>query len=343
MKGDLSAGAEHTFNQLHDQMLGYDRNMLQKVQVTGGYLQNEWQNEQLSILVGGRLEQHNMLDRPVFSPRANLRYTPLSNTILRLTYASGYRAPQAYDEDLHVGAVGGEVSLITLDDNLRPEYSHSLSGSADLYHQFGPIETNITLEGFFTQLNDVFTLVENGHDAQGNLLLTRTNSSGARVMGVNIEGKVGYHKEFMLQGGITLQKSQYIEDFAWSDNPSIKPQRRMFRTPDHYGYFLLTYKPLHSLTLSINGKATGHMLLQHYAGYIAEDQEKETENFLEIGVKVAYEIHLYKHYTLELNCGVKNILDQYQPDLDQGMNRDASYIYGPALPRTYFAGANLKI
>ena len=89
----------------------------------------------------------------------------------------------------------------------------------------------------------MFALVENGHDAQGNLLLTRVNSSGAQVAGVNIEAKAGYRKMVMLQGGYTLQSSRYREDFAWSENPAIAPQRRMFRTPDQYGYFLVSYTP----------------------------------------------------------------------------------------------------
>ncbi len=343
LTGDVSVGAEYTYNRLHDRMLGYGRDMVQQVNVGGAYVQNEWKNDRVSLLLGARLEKHNLLDNLVFSPRANLRYTPIEDIILRLTYASGYRAPQAYDEDLHVGAVGGEVSLISLDPGLKPEYSHSISGSADLYHRFGWWETNLTLEGFYTRLNDVFALVENGHDQQGNLLLTRVNSGSAYVAGVNLEAKIGYRKTFLLQGGYTIQRSRYVDDFAWSENPNIAPQRRMFRTPDHYGYFLATVTPLHDFTIAVNGKLTGSMLVQHYAGYVAEDEEVETRGFCELGVKLSKEFHLYKHYTLELNGGVKNLLNQFQPDLDKGMNRDAAYIYGPALPRTWFLGLNLKI
>ena len=68
-----------------------------------------------------------------------------------------------------------------------------------------------------------------------------------------------------------------------------------------------------------------------------------TDRFFEMGLKVACEIHLYKNYQLELNCGVKNMFDEFQRDIDRGMNRDASYIYGPALPGTWFLGLNLKI
>ena len=343
MNADLSAGAEYSYNQLRDQILGYDRNTLQRVHLGGGYVQNEWKNKQWSILVGGRLEQHSLLDKPVFSPRANIRYTPIDPIILRVSYASGYRAPQIYEEDLHVGAVGGEVSLISLDENLKPEYSHSISGSIDMYKRFGKWDLNLTLEGFFTQLNDVFTLVENGHDAQGNLLLTRTNASGARVAGMNIEAKVGFGHLLTFQAGYTYNHSRYIEPLQWSENPNIAPQRRMFRTPDHYGYFLCNIEPVEHFHIVTNGKVTGNMLVQHFAGYVPEDEEVTTPTFFEWDIKLCYDIPLYKHYTLEINAGVKNILDQFQSDLDKGMDRDAGFIYGPATPRTFFAGINLKI
>ena len=343
MNADLSAGAEYSYNQLRDQILGYDRNTLQRVHLGGGYIQNEWKNKQWSILVGGRLEQHSLLNKPVFSPRANIRYTPIDPIILRLSYASGYRAPQIYEEDLHVGAVGGEVSLISLADTLKPEYSHSISGSIDMYKRFGKWDLNLTLEGFFTQLNDVFILDENGHDAQGNLLLTRTNASGARVAGMNIEAKVGFGHLLTFQAGYTYNHSRYIKPLQWSENPNIAPQRRMFRTPDHYGYFLCNIEPVKHFHIVTNGKVTGNMLVQHFAGYVPEDKEVTTPTFFEWDIKLCYDIPLYKHYTLEINAGVKNILDQFQSDLDKGMDRDAGFIYGPATPRTFFAGINLKI
>ncbi len=341
MPADLSAGIEYSFNQLHDQILGYNRNLWQTVHLYGGYVQNEWKNTQWSILIGGRLEKHNLLKKPIFTPRASVRYTPIKDLILRVGYASGYRAPQTYDEDLHVGAVGGEVHLISLDPNLKEERSHSATLSIDWYKSVRKWDINFTAEGFFTQLNNVFALREDGHDEQGNLLLTRVNASGARVAGVNVEGKIGYGRLFTLQLGYTYEQSRYIEDFQWS--PTIAPQRRMFRTPDHYGFFIVNVHPVKGLNITTNGKVTGNMLVQHYAGYIPQDEEVETTPFFEWDIKLAYEIPLYKNYTLEISAGVKNLLDQYQKDLDKGMNKDASYIYGPFTPRSYFIGLNLKI
>lgn len=341
MKGDLTVGAEYNYNGLNDRMLGYHRELNQKVHVVGVYAQNEWKNDQWSVLVGARLEKHNLLTKPVCTPRATFRYTPVEGLVLRAGYSSGYRAPQAYDEDLHVAAVGGNVSLITLDPNLKPEYSHSATLSADWYHQWGKWELNLTAEGFYTYLQDVFFLREDGIDPAGNILFTRTNAPGAWVGGLNVEGKLVYGQWFTFQIGYTFQQSRYTVAQQWSAD--VSAQKRMLHTPDNYGYVLLDVHPVKDFTISINGKATGSMLVPHLAGYIAQDEETLTPSFWDLGIRLAYDVHLYKHYCLEISCGVKNVLDQFQKDLDKGPYRDAGYIYGPSIPRTYFAGLALKL
>lgn len=341
MQGDLTVGAEYNYNGLNDRMLGYHRELNQKVHVVGVYAQNEWKNDQWSVLVGARLEKHNLLTKPVCTPRATFRYTPIEGLVLRAGYSSGYRAPQAYDEDLHVAAVGGNVSLITLDPNLKPEYSHSATLSADWYHQWGKWELNLTAEGFYTYLQDVFFLREDGIDPAGNILFTRTNAPGAWVGGLNVEGKLVYGQWFTFQIGYTFQQSRYTVAQQWSAD--VPAQKRMLHTPDNYGYVLLDVHPVKDFTISINGKATGSMLVPHLAGYIAQDEETLTPSFWDLGIRLAYDVHLYKHYCLEISCGVKNVLDQFQKDLDKGPYRDAGYIYGPSIPRTYFAGLALKL
>ena len=344
MQGDLTVGAEYNYNGLHDQMLGYNRDIQQNVHVIGAYAQNEWKNEQWSALVGARVEKHNFLRTPVVNPRATLRYTPVDGLVLRAGYSSGYRAPQAYDEDLHVAAVGGAVSLISLDPALRPEYSHSATLSADWYRSFGNCEINLTAEGFYTYLQDVFFLREEGQDAAGNILFTRTNAHGAWVGGLNLEGRFNCQLStlnFQLSLGYTFQQSRYTVPQQWS--AVVPAQSRMLRTPDNYGYLLFDIEPVKDFTISLNARATGSMLMPHLAGFVAQDEEVLTPAFWDLGLRLAYDIHLYKHYCLELSAGVKNILDQYQRDLDQGPLRDAGYIYGTTIPRTYFIGVALKI
>lgn len=218
MPSDLTLGAEYNFDGLKDVILGYDRHFKQDVHIGSFFFQNEWKSKQWGFLVGGRLDKHNLVDNIIFSPRANLRYNPTDNLNFRLTYAGGFRAPQAFDEDLHVGVVGGERLVTVLADKLKEERSNSFSISADIYHKFGNVQTNLLVEGFYTDLDNVFALRQlDRPDAQGNTVQERYNAYGAKVFGLNIEGKAMFTRWFSLQAGFTIQKSLYDEAIAWND------------------------------------------------------------------------------------------------------------------------------
>ncbi len=340
MPAEFTAGVEYSNNYLKDRMLGYGVSINQLSEFYGVYAQNEWRNDKWSMLIGARLDKHNMIDGLILSPRFNVRYLPVEPLTLRASYSSGYRAPQVYDEDLHVGAVGGEISLISLDPDLKPEYSHSATISADFYKGYSNLSFNITAEGFYTRLNDVFVLTETGHDASGNLLLERTNADGATIYGVNLEGRMNLLNKLIVNGGLTWQNSTYTEAVEWSED--VEAQTEMFRSPDLYGFLAVNYLPISQLTISPSLTYTGSMLVQHCAGYIEQDTEVRTDSFWDINLKAAYEFNLGGTKSLELSLGVKNILDSFQSDLDWGVEKDAGYIYGPMMPRNYFFGAKFS-
>lgn len=84
------------------------------------------------------------------------------------------------------------------------------------------------------------------------------------------------------------------------------------------------------------------MLVPHLAGVIDKDRLEKTKSFFDMNVKLAYTFSIYKETQLEINGGVQNIFNAYQSDFDKGALRDASYIYGPSLPRSYFAGLKIS-
>ncbi len=336
MPAQFTVGAEYSYNDLDDHSIGFDRKIMQTVRTAGVYLQNEWQSDKVNFVIGGRFDKHNMMEKIIFSPRANLRYSPIEDIGLRVSYSSGYRAPQAFDEDLHIDAVNNQSSIIVLDENLRPEYSHSFSASADLYHNFGSLQTNLLVEGFYTILDDVFALAKTGENEAGYILQTRYNAAGAEVKGLTAELKLGIPSVFEWQMGYTFQRSRYDEPEEWSEN--VEPQRRMFRTPDHYAYFTASADITKRFKASLFGNYTGRMLVQHNAGYIENDRDELTPQFFDAGLKLSYTFSLSDTITLEINGGMKNIFDSYQDDIDRGPFRDSVYVYGPMLPRTYFFG-----
>ena len=348
----FTAGLEYQNDNLHDVMTGYNRDLRQEVRIASAFVQNEWKMDKFSLLAGFRLDDHNLIDNPIFSPRVNMLYKPSDKLQARLTWSTGFRAPQAYDEDLHVTAVGGEGVLIRLADGLKPEKSNSFSGSIDWTANIGHFQTNLLIEGFYTSLNDVFYLQNVGADNSGNAIQERRNGSGAEVYGINIDGKIAHGRDASLQVGFTAQRSRYKELTYWSEDSSVEGTRNMPRTPDYYGYFTFTAAPSKNFDFSLSGVYTGRMHVPHFAPtdeipsdspyqYIVKDEMVHTPDFFDFNVKLNYTFVLNEHVKLQLNGGVQNIFNAFQEDLDRGVFRDSGYFYGPTQPRTYFIGIKL--
>ncbi len=345
MPSELVAGVEYSFNRLHDVTLGYDHDILQKVHIYSGYLQNEWRNSRWGFLVGARVDKHSLISDPVISPRVNIRYNPDDNLNFRLSYSTGFRSPQAYDEDFHVAIVGGERVVTVLAAGLKEESSRSVSASADLYHRFGNVQTNLLVEGFYTDLRDVFALRQlEEPDAAGNAVLERYNGSGARVAGVNVEAKAFFSSRFDLQCGLTWQRSRYKHPEVWSDNPDVPGEKRMFRTPDLYGYFTANVEIVRQLKATLSATYTGPMTVQHLAGSgTLVDVAVRTPDFFDASLKLTYTFKILNRVTFDVSAGVSNIFNSYQDDFDIGPTRDSGYIYGPALPRCINAGISVSL
>lgn len=264
--------------------------------------QLEWGNELWSLLLGARVDEHQMVKnanggrKPIFSPRATMRYNPSEHVNLRLSYAQGFRAPQLFDEDLHVAVVNGESQRIYNNDALNPEYSHSVSLSADTYFSLGEAQANFLVEGFYTRLIGAFTTEERLDKAKdGFTFYERINGSGAIVYGANLEGKLVWHN-LSVQAGITLAKNQWDEAQEWgirtllagenADAPKeintledhgpsavagfdseltevSMTSKEMTRTPNVYGYVTALYNPIKPLKLSMTLNYTGKMYAPH--------------------------------------------------------------------------------
>lgn len=345
MPSQLTAGLEYNFDDMKDKSLGYGYKTAQKINIIGSYFQNEWKNEHWGLLGGVRIDKHDLIRRPIFSPRVNIRYSPFRDLSFRAIYAKGFRAPQAFDEDLHIAVAGGKRIRIKLADNLREEKSHSFSASADWYHTFNNVSINLMAEGFYTILKDTYSLRPTGDKADdGNSnIMERYNGSGAKVYGCTLEGKLAISTAFSLQAGLTVQRSRYDEAQAWSDDEAVAPVRDLFRSPNVYGYMVACYSPFKNFDIDLSGTYTGPMLAQHLKGSGTDvDVAVKTPSFWDMSCKISYEFNIMKICRLNLHAGVKNIFNAYQKDFDQGELRDSGYIYGPSLPRSLVVGMGLN-
>jgi outer membrane receptor for ferrienterochelin and colicins len=343
MPSELTLGVEYQQERLKDEYASYDLLTKQNVHVYSGLFQNEWKDSQWSILIGGRLDKHTLLDHLVFSPRVNVRFLPFGGFVARLSYAGGFRAPQIYDEDLHVSQANGQRWKVYLHDDLKEERSHSVNASIDWIRIFGSWRTEATVEGFYNRLNNSFvndytqTIDDNGFYE-----IVKYNSGGVNVYGVNLELKAAWHKLLDCEGGITLQKSRYTTAERWSE--TAPAERRVLRTPDVYGYLDLAFTPWKDWAFSANGVYTGSMLIPHVAGSGTDvDVAAHTPSFFDLGLQVTYTFRCVGKTEIEVSGGVRNLFDAYQKDLDQGARRDADYVYGPMYPRGYYLTAKIRI
>ena len=336
-------GSEYVSDKVFDKIPSYNYLVDQHTKDLGTFLQSDWDFlENFNLLSGIRMDKHNLLDKLIFSPRIALLYKFKTNTQFRLSYGTGFRAPLAFDTDLHLAFAGGGVSRVQLDKNLKEERSQSVSTSVNFDKTNEKWISGFTLEGFYTKLNNAFVLEHIGQDQYGEIFEKR-NGQAASVKGITLELRANYNKKIQLETGFTLQKSEFENTVEYIQG--LTPTKTFLRTPNDYGFANLSITPNKKWNINLNYVYTGKMKLAHFGGAenFPTDKMVETKAFSELNSKVSYTFHLHKFKNdIEIYGGVKNIFNAYQSDFDKGKNRDSNYIYGPNMPRTIFIGIKIK-
>ncbi|MCD6178562.1 MAG: TonB-dependent receptor [Bacteroidales bacterium] len=318
----------------------------QTTNTNGVFVQYEINWDKFKVSAGVRFDKYEIVDKEnsdadnsgnVLSPRLSLKYDLKKYLQARLSYSQGYRAPQIFDEDLHIETSGSRKVIHENSPDLTQETSYSYMASLDFNKRLGKVYVGVLLEGFYTQLNNSFANEYSEPDENGTVIYTRVNADGgAVVQGVNIELNILPTEKVTIKTGFTKQNSKY--DKAQQFN-----EKRFFRTPEDYGYFTLDWQPLKKLEISSTANYTGKMLIPYFGLQISNPTEGElrkTESFFDLGLKVSYDIKL-NGATLQLYTGVKNLFNSMQSDYDSGVNRDPGYIYGPMNPRTVYFGLKM--
>jgi outer membrane receptor for ferrienterochelin and colicins len=364
---DIISGFDNTGGRLTDTKLGYPYpeegisgndsavlightmnsvNAKQATNTTGIFSQVEAVFQKLRITAGGRLDYYTVKDlafsnddlsRFVFVPKIGFLYDFNGFTQARLSYARGYRAPQIYDEDLHLEASGLRTVIHKNAPGLRQETSNSLMASVDYSKSFRNLNMGLLIEAFYTMLSDPFVYEYGEINENDEVVYTRINAAeGAVVQGINAELNVIPSGDFSFSSGFTLQSSRYKEAQEFNEN-------RFFRTPGSYGYFTADWQLAKNLDLSATGSYTGKMLVPYFGLQLEDPDAGELrmgQTFFELGSKIRYLIR-FNGTKMEIYAGVKNIFNAYQSDFDRGIDRDPGYIYGPSLPRTLYFGLRI--
>ncbi len=343
----LTLGIENIGNDLTDKKLGINQEPNskindQKINTTGSFIQNELKINKTKLLLGLRADRYEIINGIsseanngdwVLVPRANVLHDVTSQLQLRLSYAHGYRAPQVFDEDLHIESSGARTVLHKNAPDLKRETSYSYTGSLNYHSSVGRTYFEVLAEGFYTDLQNAFISEFGVPDENGRVEYVRHNSeAGAVVKGVNLELNAALGTNITWQTGYTIQSAMYgeaEEEFG---------KKEFYRTPETYGFTVLSWQSPSKLELSLNGKYTGRMMVPHFTEESAT--LKSSQAFFDFGVRSNYTFRLSNETEMQLYLGMNNLFNSYQDDFDTGINRDPAYVYGPGLPRTLFFGVS---
>lgn len=352
----ITAGVEYNSNRTKDHIPGYQRSIDQKTHGLGTYGQYEWNIlDNLKSLIGARYDytyvdgNYQLADYHrtssesfgTFSPRLTLLYDITDYLQFRGGYARGFRAPQAFSEDMHVTSIGGQQVFVLVGENLKTEYSNAYTGSLNFTKNLGEVQTSLLLEGFYTELKNPFTNIMTSQE--GNLIIEEMrNGTGAKVYGSNIELNVAPSASYSFQMGGTLQRSKYNDEqvlFEGETESETVRSEKFVRTPNAYGYLNANWRPIDPFSIDLTGIYTGSMLVPH----VVDDQMtiKNSPTFFEGNLRLGYTFAVKSDFNIEVFGGVQNMFNAYQKDFDKGALRDSEYIYGPSKPRTVTFGVKI--
>ena len=96
-----TGGTTHGVNEANDHLNEF-----------GFYVQSETRlNDQFSLMLAGRIDEHSRIESPVFSPRAALVFKPSNENTLRLTYNRAFSTPSSLNFFLDLKAASDPYGL----------------------------------------------------------------------------------------------------------------------------------------------------------------------------------------------------------------------------------------
>ncbi|MEM9876647.1 MAG: TonB-dependent receptor, partial [Myxococcota bacterium] len=229
----LTLGLQGQADRIEDRYLGYARVIDDTFAYLGAYLQHDWVPASwVELVVGARVDQHTELSDPIASPRAALLFRPVDGLRLRSAFSTGFRAPQAFDEDLHIESVAGAPRIIRNDPDLAPErgmsFAQQIEGRMSAEGGFRLVGS---INGYYQRLDQAFVLDTEDVVGTPELEVVRVNRGLTQVYGAEVNARVSYRDLTALRAGLTLEN-------GFNDEPDPDfGVTRLFRTPRAYGYF----------------------------------------------------------------------------------------------------------
>jgi outer membrane receptor for ferrienterochelin and colicins len=334
-RGTWSLGVQGSRRSLHDRPRRSGE-LVDAHDAVGLFAQHDVRaGERWTLLYGARVDRHSEIDGAVVSPRLSALYRPHPELTLRGSLARGFRAPEVFDEDLHLTLVGGGETRVTRNSpSLAEERSTNALVSLEWLPDLGKGSAVVDFTAFRTDLDGQFLARPADDPATPVVEYERVNHGESRVEGMELTLGHRVPGRFTVEASWVLQRARYGE-------PEPEFGRRDFlRTPRRLGNARLSWSLPYG-DLVVGARYVGAMRVPHYAGFVPETRLETTAPFVVVDAGWTFPVALRGGTEASVTIGGRNLGDERQPDPDQGPNRDASYVYGPRHPRSFAVSLRL--
>jgi len=340
----FTVGTQYDYDKLTDRSVSNQAYYVDKIFTNlGVFVQDEFsfdKKDNTQIVAGIRFDNHSVLNNWILSPRLNLKHKIYEALTLRAGITTGFKAPQIFDEDLHICGLEGTQRVIRNSVGLKEEKSTSFSFGAEFQDFVGEIPVLFGVTSFYTKLSDAYSdeyISSNGAIEYWE----RINSSGADVKGIEMDFGIKPVSAIEIRTGFTFKENKYKDEIADFNT------KEFFRTPNVFGHFRTTYDFSNTFNAFFSLKYTGKMYIPHEVVVDYQDDPllvlKRSDTFVEIDIALNKKINLFDDVSSNITLGIKNITNAFQKDLDFGVKRDPGYVYGPTQPRTVYFTVSLTM
>ena len=215
MPAELTLGTEYSYDDLSDDdSIGYDHpHRRRRCTSSGPISRTNGRPEKWSLLIGGRLDKHNLVDHAIFSPRANVRFNPSESVEpacelcrglprpagLRRGHAHRHRGRQAGP---HPACRRSEGGALAQREPLGRPLPHVSAGCRPTCSSRDSTPVSTTCSPCATSRTRPTAAKSR----------SVTTVRAPRVRGLNAEGRAVFTRWFELQAGVTVAAEPLCRD-----------------------------------------------------------------------------------------------------------------------------------
>lgn len=337
---DLSLGVQYRQESVTDDNLSFEGEFLNTLvdedfDTLGVFGQTEWTVSSTTRLIGGlRADWSSEVDDVILSPRAGIWFSPTEEWVIRGNVSTGFRAPEVFNEDIHIDTLGAAPIRTINSDDLTEEraVSYALGFDYDPLWARGALDLDGQI--YYTDLKDTFFLGDIQTSPEGDLFQVRSNAGESKVLGAEFTARTRPVDALQLSLSGAYVEARFDEaQLIFEEAGQQILTRRYLKTPEWTGIAQAQYSTTFDVDAFLGLRYTGPMsVLNNNTGELIRSEE-----FFVVDLSAT------KHFDrpdsdvhFDIGFGVKNLFDEFQPDLETGANRDSDFVYGPRLPRTVF-------